>query len=103
MGDALLELEWAEVPQVNAAFGKSFVEADHCRLVFRPNRANRNRGAALEFPVGDVLRRVRPNREFRQLFLASFRIMQDDARIQGYQVLAGSEKRIDIDFFDPTL
>ena len=82
MGDALFELQRAEIPKMDAFLGKRLVERYHQRLVFRADRANGDRRSIAKLPRRYVLGRIRANCERRQVAFRSIVIVQNHARIE---------------------
>src|SRR5438876_9851601 len=53
--------------------------------------------------MGDILFRVRTNRESWQLIFANFRIVQNNSRVQGQDLRVRRQQRVNINPFDPSL
>ena len=79
------------------------MELDHQRLVLRADRPDRDGRAVAQLPRGDVLRRIRPDRERREVFVAKLRAVENDARVERHEVAAADVERVDVDLLDPAL
>ena len=101
--DPLAERDHMEIPEIDTLLRQFLVILHDGRLVFRPDRANRYDRAVIHFRRADVLRRVRPDRELRNVaLLRAFRV-QHHPRVESNELLRRREQRIDIDFLDPAL
>ena len=82
VGNALIELQLAEVAVVDAFLGQGLVELDQQRFVFRPNGPDGDGSSVLQLPRGDVLSRVRPDGGLGQLVFRHVLGVHDDAGVQ---------------------
>lgn len=103
VGDPLAELQRLKETEIDALVREGLVEPDHQRLVFRPDRTDRHRGAVFQGRSADVLGRVGADGQLREIFFANFFPMNDDAGIECDLPILGDEKGIDVDLLDPWL
>src|ERR1700752_1477793 len=66
MLDSGTQTERAEITEIYATLGEGVMELHHQWLVFRANRADRDRSSIFQFPVPNILRGIRTNRRTRQ-------------------------------------
>ena len=104
VGGPLVEAEALQVALEDRLLGERAVEVHHQRLVLGPDRPDRRASCPSgQVHVRDVLPRVGPDRQARQVPRVGRRVMEDDARVERDQPLGRCEQRVDVDLADPAL